>query len=41
MIHNSHTYHPILSESDISRFLDRTNGLHDALLTGGNEHRAE
>ena len=30
----SNTYHPILSESDISRFLDRTNGLHDALLTG-------
>ena len=34
MIHDSHTYHPILSQSDISHFLDRTNGLHDAFLTG-------
>ena len=28
------TYHPIVSQSDIDLFLDRSNGLHDACLIG-------
>ena len=33
-LHDSCAYHPIVSQSDIDLFLDRSNGLHDACLIG-------